>query len=304
MDCSTIIVSYNTFALTREAVDSALASGGALDHEVIIVDNDSPDGSAARLREAFADDPRVRVEPSGGNIGFSAANNLGAAVARGEVLFFLNPDTVVHGPAIPDLVRYLRAHPEAGAVGPRVLNTDGSDQTCTAEAPSYGAVFRHYFLPHLGPARARRVRGAATAVDIVKGCSLAVRREAFDAAGGWDERTFMYAEENELCLALQERGFINVFLPASVITHHGGAASPDRYIEQQVLAVRNTIAFFRRRGPRGLVAFDRAAALLAFGLRSVAFRILAAASPARRTHYLLRAQAASALLRWYALDHA
>ena len=91
MDVSTIIVSYNTFALTREAVRTALAAAAELDHEVVVVDNDSPDGSAARLAEAFAGDDRVMVLATGENAGFAAANNRGAAVARGRVLYFLNP---------------------------------------------------------------------------------------------------------------------------------------------------------------------------------------------------------------------
>ena len=165
-------------------------------------------------------------------------------------------------------------------------------------------MFRHYFLPHLGPARARNARGTATEVDIVKGCSLAVRREAFEAAGGWDERTFMYAEENEFCLALQRAGYANVLLPTAVITHYGGAASADRYVEQQVLATRNGVAFLRRHGSSALVAFDRASGVIAYGMRAAAFAALARLRPARHEEFARRGAAARALLRWYALDHA
>lgn len=305
MDCSTVIVSYNTFDLTAEAVRTALAGAPGLVHEVIVMDNDSPDGSAARLRDAFGDDPRVRVMESGGNVGFSAANNLGAARATGRVLFFLNPDTLVHGDAVTRLAAYLDAHPEAGAVGPRVLNADGTDQVSTAPFESVGSILHHCFpvVPRARvPALGARADGPAE-VDIVKGCALALRRDAFDAVGGWDERYFMYAEENELCLALRQAGYVNVFVPGAVITHYGGAASADRYAEQQVLASQSSVAFLRRHRSRALVEFNRVAGTVGFGARAVLFPLLARLRPDRADEYRRRGAAAAAISRYLALDH-
>lgn len=297
-DCSTVIVSYNTYGLTRGAVRSALAAAPGLEHEVVVVDNDSPDRSAERLREAFAGDPRVWVIESGGNVGFSAANNIGAARSTGRVLFFLNPDTVVHGDAVARLVAYLDAHPGAGAVGPHVLNADGSTQPSTNSLETVRSVTRHLLaLPPSRPALDR-----PQAVDVVKGCALAVRRDAFERVGGWDERYFMYAEEDEFCLALRRAGYENVFLPNAAITHYGGAASLDRYVEQQVLAVRSAIAFRRRHRSRGLVGYSRALGAAAYGARAAVFPILARLRPARGDEYRRRGAAAAAISRYLALD--
>lgn len=299
-DVSTVIVSYDTFDLTREAVRTALDAAPGLTHEVVVVDNDSPDSSADRLREAFAGDDRVTVVESGGNIGFAAANNVGAGRASGRVLFFLNPDTVTHGDAVARLVAYLDAHPETGAVGPRVLNADGTDQPSTARFDTAWSIARHLLaLPAAGPPLDR-----PAPVDVVKGCALAVRREAFDAVGGWDDRYFMYAEENELCLALARAGRPSVFVPDAVVTHLGGAASADRYAEQQVVASRSHVAFLRRHSSPALVAFNRAASAAAYGVRAVAFGALARLRPARAEEYRRRGEAASAIWRWYAFDHA
>ncbi len=298
MDCSTVIVSYNTYDLTLEAVRSALSGAPGLEHEVIVVDNASPDETAARLEAAFGGDPRVRVVANVDNRGFSAANNQGAAVASGRVLFFLNPDTVVHGDAVGRLVSYLDRHADAGAVGPHVLNADGTDQTSTAPFESFGSVFRNCFA--IG-SRPRPPLDQPSRADVIKGCALALTRKAFEAVGGWDERYFMYAEENELCLALDAAGYHNAFVPSAVITHYGGAASADRYVEQQLMAVQSADAFLRRHGSGALVRFNRVAAAVGYGARVPAFAALARVQPSRAAEYRRRGAAAAAICRYHAL---
>ena len=298
MDVSTVIVSYNTFDLTREAVRTALAAAPGLAHEVVVVDNASPDGSARRLRQSFTSDGRVRVVESGGNVGFAAANNLGARVAAGRVLYFLNPDTVSHGDGVARLAAFLDAHPGAGAAGPHVLNTDGTDQPSTGRFDTAWSLARHFLsLPAPHPRRDR-----PRPVDVVKGCALAVRRDAFDRVGGWDERYFMYAEENELCLALVRAGYRNWFVPGAVVTHHGGVASAERYVEHQVLAMQSATAFLRRHGSPRLVAFHRLLGASTFaaraGLLGAAARLRPGDEGLRR-----RSRAARALWRYLAFDH-
>lgn len=309
MDCSTIIVSYNTFALTREAVRSALESGEPLEHEVIVVDNQSPDESARRLREAFPRTafPNVTVLESGGNIGFSAANNLGATKATGRVLFFLNPDTVVHEGAIPRLVEFLDRHPGAGAAGPHVLNADGTDQASVFGFFTVQTVLRSYLpLGALFRAEARRYDPTPTTtgpVDAVKGCALAMPRTAFDAVGGWDDSYFMYAEEMELCWQLHAHGLPVYFVREAAITHYGGVASRDQYVEQQVMSRQNALRFIQRHGSPATAVVNRVAGTLGFGVRAAIFPILARLRPDDADEYRLRGKAASALWRWFLFDH-
>ncbi len=298
MDVSTVIVSYNTFALTREAVRTALEAAPGLDHQVVVVDNDSPDGSGPRLRRAFSGDDRVVVIERADNLGFAAANNVGARVAAGRLLYFLNPDTVSHGDGIARLASFLDGHVGAGAVGPHVVNADGSDQPSTGRFDTALSLARHFLsLPAPHPRRDR-----PRPVDVVKGCALAVSRDAFDEVGGWDERYFMYAEENELCLALARSGRQNWFVPGARVTHYGGVASAERYVEHQLLAMQSATAFLRRHGSRGLVAFHRALGASTFAVRAV---LLGAASRVRPDDDRLRqrSQAARALWRYLAFDH-
>ncbi len=309
MDCSTIIVSYNTFDLTRGAVATALAAASGLAHEVIVVDNHSPDDSAARLRAAFpeAAHPNVHVVANAENAGFGKANNQGAARAGGDVLFFLNPDTVVHGQAIGALYDFLSAHPDAGAIGPRVFNPDGTDQPSTSSFPTAWRMLRHHLpVGSLLRGKDRRqdaIPPTSQAVDIVKGCALALRRVAFDAVGGWDETYFMYSEEAELCFALQEAGYTNYFVRHAEITHYGGVSSWDHYAEQQVVQHRSALHFLRRHHSAGLVAFYRITGTIGFGLRALLFPILTRLRPQRTSDYQRRGQAAAALFRWFLLDY-
>ena len=297
MDCSTIIVSYDTFDLTAAAIRSALAGAPGLDHEVIVVDNASPDESERRLREAFAGDARVHVLGAGGNVGFAAANNAGARRATGRVLFFLNPDTLVLGDAVATLVAFVDAHPEAGAVGPRVLNEDRSVQPSAMRFPSPRALLDHRF-PFLATRETTRAT-AVTPTDAVSGCALAVARAHFDAVGGWDERYFMYSEEIELCLALSKRGLQSYLLPSAQIVHYGGRSSLDRYAEQQVMLAESEMVYLRRHAGAGLLLLARLSGIVGFGGRAAIFGALSALRPHLRERYRHRGEAAAQLLRYY-----
>ena len=308
MDCSTIIVSYNTFALTRAAVETALAAADGLAHEVIVVDNHSPDDSAARLRTAFpaTEHPNIHILANTENAGFSKANNQGAARAQGTVLFFLNPDTLAHGQTVRTLFDFLTSHPEAGAAGPHVLNADGTDQPSTASFMTVRGILRHHLpVGSLLRGKDRRqdvIPSTTQPVDIVNGCALALRREAFDAVGGWDTSYFMYAEEAELCYALRQAGYTNYFVREAQITHYGGASTEDRYAAQQIVQQRSALQFLRRHHGRWFVGWYRLTGVLGFGFRALLFPLLRRLRPQHAAAYRRRGQAATTLFRWFLFD--
>lgn len=305
MDCSTIIVSYNTFELTRAAILSALESGNQIRNEVLVVDNVSPDGSYQRLREAFPEEehPNVHVLGSEANLGFSAANNIAARRAKGRVLFFLNPDTLVHDDAIHQLVTLLDTKSEVGAVGPRVLNTDGTDQYSVMPFPTVGELLRHRVpvtaILRPGSRRHDPIQHHSGPVDIVKGCALAIRREVFDMIGGWDESYLMYSEEAELCWRLRSRGLSTYFLREAVITHYSGVASREKYVEHTLLTARSNLQFLQRHGTPVLRVANRLTGIVGFGVRAFVFPILERVRPSEAEEYKLRGRAALALWRWY-----
>lgn len=308
MDCSTIIVSYNTYDLTRQAILAALDAADHLAHEVIVVDNASPDGSGRRLEEEFADRPDVRVLALDENLGFARANNLGARHASGEMLYFLNPDTLAAPGSTEVLYRFLTGRPEAGAVGPRVLNEDGTEQASSAAFPTAANLLRHHW-PVLDMLRGRDRRedpvpAATMAVEVVKGCALGLRRAVFEVAGGWDERYFLYAEEVELCFSLARLGYRNYFVREAEIVHYGGAsAATDDYVRHQVLNAASASHFLHAHYGAPLVWLNRFAGATGFAARAMLFRILALLRPEKGAGYRLRGRAASALCRWYLLEH-
>ena len=308
MHVSTIIVSYNTFDLTVTAIESAIDASPEIQHEIIVVDNNSPDRSGPRLQERFnsPDYTAVTIIVLERNSGFSAANNVGATHAKGDVLFFLNPDTIVHSGAISEIHSFLIRHPEVGALGPYVLNPDGSDQESVGSFVSLRSLLR-LLIPtsamfQKGFAKKTVLPASTSEVDIVKGCAIAMRREVYDQIGGWDESYFLYAEERELCFAARERGYQNYFLRSASIVHIGGAStSRENYADQQVIQQRSSLQFMKRHHGRLMVNMNRALGILGFGLRASIFPILKLLTG--HSHYDIRGKAAQQLLRWYVWDY-
>lgn len=213
---SVIIVSYNT----REKLRRCLSCIEP-EHEVIVVDNGSADGSGEMV---CADFPRVRLVEAEENLGFGRANNRGADLASGELLLFLNSDCYAEPGAIPLLASVFDDSGISGAGG-RLLNMDGSVQDSTANRMTLRAVFwEQTFLEKLRPVywtTSSLPKKCSSATEQVMGACLMCRREPFP---GFDERFFLYMEDTMLCDALRGLGTI-VYVPEAVFTHELGASS-------------------------------------------------------------------------------
>jgi len=257
---SAITVSYNCADLLREALASLLVQEVRGGLEVIVVDNASADDSVAVARE-FAG---VEVRALGRNVGFGAANNLAAAQARGKYLLFANPDVEVPPGVAAELASFMEGRPEAAAGGPALVGRDGRRQRfCARRFPSAGnlimlvsglaesrwggsALAHRYYPPayyERGPARA----------DVLAGACMMVRREIFEAVGGFDEAYFLYAEDVDLCRRLAAAGGEVWYVPAGPVRHFTGGsrrtASPLVVAESHRSAVR-----YARRWHGGLAA--------------------------------------------------
>lgn len=219
---SVIIVSWNVRDLLRDCLRSVIQGlSPAVPHEIIVVDNASTDGSAAMVRAEF---PTVTLLVNAENLGFARANNRGLCVSRGRYVVLLNSDTVVPAPALEALVAFMDAHPDAGAVGPRLLRPDGSVQPYAFGGdPTLGYLLRRGIRRLLF---GRPLHDWATEdvrpVDWVSGACLMVRREAIEQAGLLDENIFMYFEDNDWCLRIRRAGWRVYYDPQVAITHIGG----------------------------------------------------------------------------------
>jgi GT2 family glycosyltransferase len=139
-------------------------------------------------------------------------------------------------------------------------------------------------------------------VDIVKGCAIAMRREVFDAIGGWDESYFLYAEERELCKATVGAGYRNYFVRAARIVHFGGrSVKQEDYAGQQIIQQQSALAYLKRHHGRFLVSANRVMGLLGFGTRAVFLSLLGGIIG--RPAVSIRGHAARHIFRWFLLDY-
>lgn len=248
---SVLIVNWNTREDLARAIAS-VAQGGVPDCEVIVVDNASSDGSAAQVRAHF---PAVKVIENRQNVGFARAYNQALKAASGEYLLLLNPDCVVHPDALRRLVEFLEQHPRAAAVGPRLLNADGSLQYSCRRFPNFTAgLFRNTPLGRLFPGN-RFSRGylmededhsALREVDWLSGAALCTSRAALAEIGLLDETFFMYCEDVDWCYRAREKGWQISYLPSATITHLIGRASDQRPREMVREFHRSMAHFYRK----------------------------------------------------------
>jgi len=229
-----IVVNFNSSRLARRCVESAAADLGSRPWRAIVVDNASTDGESA----ALASLPSTTVMTNAANAGFGAAVNQAAAASNAPWLWILNPDCVVHPGAFDALLETLTAHPDCAVAAPQLLNADGSVQASARGNPTAwtGLFGRNTLLTRLFPsaAAARRNLPArdlvesgvdSAPVDWVMGAAMLVRREMFDAVGGFDPRYFLYWEDADLCRRLWARGWSTRYVPRARVTHDGGASA-------------------------------------------------------------------------------
>jgi hypothetical protein len=248
MDLSIIIVSWNTRDLLAQCLDSIYAHPPHCEFEVWVVDNASSDGSAAMVREQF---PQVRLIENKENLGFAAASNQSIQESTGRHVLLLNPDTLVPANTIERLAVFLDACPRAGAVGPRVLNPNGTLQfSCH---PMLTLVREFWRLMHLDIISPRSIyyeekwdMTIAHPVEVLQGSCLLIRRQALQEVGLLDPSFFMYTEEVELCYRILRGGWSIYWLPSVTITHYGGQSTSQASDRMFIELHRSKVLFFRK----------------------------------------------------------
>ncbi len=221
---SIVIPVYNKVSYTEACLEQL---GKTLPHnfkgEVIVVDDASSDETPAVLERLAELDGRIRVLRNSKNSGFIGSCNRGAEAASGEILIFLNNDTLPLPGWLPPLLRVLRDKPDAGAVGGKLVYPDGSLQEAGGVLFSDGSACN--FGKHDKAANAA-LYNFLREVDYCSGALLATRRELFMEAGGFDTRFEpAYYEDTDYCFGLRQKGYRVYYQPESVIVHFEGASS-------------------------------------------------------------------------------
>ena len=210
---SVVIVSWNARSYLERCLDSLAVHGGQRPLEIIVVDNDSSDGSPELVVERY---PHVRLIRSGSNLGFAKANNIGLAASSGDFLLLINSDAEVLPGCIDMLILHLESDASLGMAGPRILGGDGLLQrscrsfptlwnmTCRAlgldTALGQFKVFSGYSMRYWSQTETRHV-------DILTGCFWAAKRQAYEDVGGLDEAFFIYGEDMDWCKRFWAKGW-------------------------------------------------------------------------------------------------
>ncbi len=238
-DLSVVIVNWNTRELLRGCLAS-VPQGVSPEHksEVWVVDNASKDESAAMVSSSF---PDVRLIANEENVGFARANNQAIRQATGHHVLLLNSDTKVLPGALSAMVEFLDAHPDAGAVGSRLLNPDGTTQRSSWNFyPSLATVASDALYLWRLPVVKNWVRGheqslanpaEPVTVKHLLGACLMVRRAVLDEVGLMDDGYFMYLEETDWCRRMDAAGWKIYYLPTTSIIHYGqqsAGLAPDK----------------------------------------------------------------------------
>ena len=221
---SVVIVNFHSAELTVDCVASLRADGA---EDIVVVDNASGDGCRELVAAA---DPAVRFHALPSNRGYGAAANAGVPLTRGSVVVIANPDLLVRPGALAVLAAAFRADPKTGAVGPRIDRPDGTRYPSARAFPNLVDAAGHGFVGLVtaaNPWSRRYLRTDAEEagpVDWVSGAFMAVRREAWDEVGGFDERFFMFMEDVDLCWRLHAAGWTVRYEPAARVMHLEGAS--------------------------------------------------------------------------------
>ena len=245
-ELSICILSWNTEAFTRDCLASLFADPRSSGWQVIVVDNDSADGSATMVAEEYPDAELIR---SPKNLGFAGGNNLALTHARGRFLLLLNSDTRVPTGALGHLLDHLEQHPQVGAAGPRLVDAAGQLELSCGRPPGLTPEIFHKLLLHrvfpffrfgFWHHRERRVVGWVT------GACLMVRKEAAIETGFLDPHMFMCFEDLDWCMRFRNNGWEVVYEPSCRVVHHDGQSIRKNLSEMLVVSQQSLYYLFQK----------------------------------------------------------
>ncbi|MEK7211493.1 MAG: glycosyltransferase family 2 protein [Patescibacteria group bacterium] len=256
MDLSIIIVSHNGNELARDCLKSIFGNTHKISFEVFVVDNASVDGTPEMVRAEF---PQVKLIQNKENSGFAKANNQAIKLAQGEFILLLNQDTRVLPEALSNMVGFMRAHPEAGGAGCRLINEKGETVQHVRRFPGIweqAAIILklpHFFSRLLDKylmADFDYSKSEPQEVDSVRGSFFMIRREVLEKLGGLDERYFFWFEEVDYCRSAKAAGYKVMYNGAAeCIDLVGQSVKKLGQYKKQRMFLESMVKYFRKWHP-------------------------------------------------------
>jgi GT2 family glycosyltransferase len=273
-DLSVIVVNWNTCRLLDACLRSLEAAGQNLAVDVLVVDNGSTDASVDVVRERF---PGVLLIANASNRGYAAANNQGVERARGRYLLLLNSDAEVEPAALRTLVSYADDHPQAGVMGPKLLNPDGTLQPSGGHFPTPGSTVASLLGLHRLTGRprygTRRDYSKPADVDEISGAAMLIRRSVIDQIGGLDEGFAWGYEDVDFCLRARRAGWRVHYVPDARVVHLWGASQRLAPAPTTVKAIAGRRRYFQKHYGRWMASLVIAATFVSHLLRLMTFSV-------------------------------
>ena len=264
---SIVIVNWNTREMVLRLLHQLSRSGGASTHpiELIVVDNQSSDGSVDAIRRDF---PEVKLVAQAENRGFAGGVNPGVEVATQPLVLLLNTDAHTSRESIEAVAQYMADTPDVGVVGPQILSAEHTPESSAWRDPSLTwMALAAMGINKLKPFNFERYHEKpfirAGEVDCVSGCAMMIRRDLMVELGGFDEDYFMYFEETDFCVRARRRGTRIHHAPVGEFVHEGGGTAKSVRLRTFLDFQRSQILFHRKHG--GVAAAVVARGLLALG---------------------------------------
>lgn len=238
IDISIIIVTYNSAGFIGKCINSLLNNEKSR-YEIIVFDNSSADSTAEELKTFGS---KINSILSDKNLGFAKANNLAAKSAKGEFLFFLNPDTEIKRPILEEMVDFYEKNQDVGLIAPKLILPNGNPQPSVKKLPSIAGAFKEYILG-IKNAYSEYIPSEKFPVEIESayGAALLIKSDLFKKLGGFDERYFLYYEDLDLSRKLKRVGKKIFYMPNASLMHTVGASKSDE--DRQKLNMKSAIIY-------------------------------------------------------------
>lgn len=275
---SIIIVNYNTRDYLKKCIESVYETISGPGFEIIVVDNNSEDGSCEMIKSDF---PNVHLIENSANIGFARGNNRGIAVARGTYILLLNSDTRVLEDALEKMVSYLESHPETAVVSPRLVYPDFSDQGVARRFPTpANAIFgRKSVFTRLFPNNRYSKKYLVSLsydlndpfeVDWVSGACIMARKKVVEEAGLLDEKFFMYWEDADLCFRIKKNGWRVFCVPEAVVIHYEGKSTKEKSSNRLIIEFhKSAYRYYRKHHIKSFFEFMNFIAILGITFKAL-----------------------------------
>ncbi len=223
MKLSVVILNYNVRYFLELCVKSVQAAILKIDAEIIVVDNNSDDGSCNMVKQLF---PNIKLIENKENFGFSKGNNIGVSHAKGEYLCILNPDTVVSEDTFIKLIEFSENKQKLGIVGCKLIDGVGSFLPESKRNIPLVMVALKKLLGNSKYYYANHLKENDTGkVDVLVGAFMFLKRDVYNKVCGFDEDYFMYGEDIDLSYRVLKSGFVNYYFGATVVLHYKGEST-------------------------------------------------------------------------------